>query len=158
MQLYFFFMLLTMSVIFLHEMSPIQWTFSQHCGHWWPGAWAPGHQYPQYWVHTHVFPAVYGLTQWYLQQRELECHDDIMPWEISLHYWPFVRGIHWSLVDSLSIISPLWGESTGHWWIPSVLLAFCEGNLPITGGFPWWKTGNPDLWCFICYEPEQVVE
>ena len=28
-------------------------------------------------------------------------HDDIMTWKCLLHYWPFVRGIHQSLVDSL---------------------------------------------------------
>ena len=25
------------------------------------------------------------------------CHDDIMTWKCSPHYWPFVRGIHWML-------------------------------------------------------------
>ena len=27
-------------------------------------------------------------------------HDDILKWKYFLHYWPFVRGIHQSLVDS----------------------------------------------------------
>ena len=27
-------------------------------------------------------------------------HDDVMTWKHYLHYWPFVRGIHWSPVDS----------------------------------------------------------
>ena len=28
------------------------------------------------------------------------CHDDVIQWKYFLRYWPFVRGIHWSLVDS----------------------------------------------------------
>ena len=36
----FFLMLFT----FLHEISPIQWLFGQHCGCWWTGALAPGYQ------------------------------------------------------------------------------------------------------------------
>ena len=27
-------------------------------------------------------------------------HDDAIKWKQFLHYWPFVRGIHWSPVDS----------------------------------------------------------
>ena len=28
-------------------------------------------------------------------------HDDVIKWKHFPHYWPFVRGIHWSLVNSL---------------------------------------------------------
>ena len=28
-------------------------------------------------------------------------HDEVMTWKHFLHYWPFVRGIHWLPVDSL---------------------------------------------------------
>ena len=28
-------------------------------------------------------------------------HDGKIPWKCFLYYWPFVRGIHWSAVDSL---------------------------------------------------------
>ena len=27
-------------------------------------------------------------------------HDDVKTWKLFPHYWPFVREIHWSLVDS----------------------------------------------------------
>ena len=39
-----------------------------------------------------------------------------------------------------NITCPLWGESTSHWWIP------------IT------KVSDTELWCFIWYAPEQIVE
>ena len=29
-------------MIFMYETGQIQWTFSQHCGYWWPDALAPG--------------------------------------------------------------------------------------------------------------------
>ena len=28
-------------------------------------------------------------------------HDDKIPWKCFLYFWPFVRGIHWSAVDSI---------------------------------------------------------
>ena len=39
--------------------------------------------------------------------------DDVM--KLFAHYWPFVRGIYWSLVE---ITGHLWGESTGYRWTP----------------------------------------
>ena len=38
------------------------------------------------------------------------------------------------------VTGPLWGESTGHRWIP----------LP--------KANDAELWCFVWYAPEQTVE
>ena len=35
-----------------------------------------------------------------LLQNFLNSHDDVIKWKHFLHYWPFVRGIHWSPVDS----------------------------------------------------------
>ena len=55
-------MLPNINVVFLHQTSPVQWIFTQHCGYWWPGAVAPGQQQSQFWVHTHEFPVVYGLN------------------------------------------------------------------------------------------------
>ena len=54
-----------------------------------------------------------------------------------LHYWPFVRGIHWW------VTGPLWGESTGE------SLVICEGNpqvnhWPFVRRIHWWITGP--LW------------
>ena len=36
----------------------------------------------------------------------------------------------------------------------SELLALCEGNLPVTGGFHW----QMDSYVELCYEPKQTVE
>ena len=38
------------------------------------------------------------------------------------------------------VIDPLWGESTGHWWIPLT------------------KAGDTVIWCFLWYAPEQTVK
>ena len=38
------------------------------------------------------------------------------------------------------VTDPLWGESTGHQWIPPA------------------KASDADLWCFLWSEPEQTVE
>ena len=40
----------------------------------------------------------------------------------------------------------------------STLLALCEGNPPVTGGFPSQKTSGAELWCFIWSAPEQTAE
>ena len=40
----------------------------------------------------------------------------------------------------LRVTGPLWGESTGHQWIPPT------------------KASEAELWCFIWSAPEQTVE
>ena len=86
------------------------------------------------------------------------CHDDIIKWKWFLHYWPFVKGIHQWLVDSLykgpvilikmcnSVtykmsrihrLILLWAKMAGvSWWhrgmeMISALLALCEQNQPM---------------------------
>ena len=49
--------------------------------------------------------------------------------------------------DAFYITVPLWGEFTGHWWIP-----------PVTSGFPSQRDSNVELWCFLCYRPEETVK
>ena len=38
------------------------------------------------------------------------------------------------------VTGPLWGESTGHRWIPLT------------------NTGDAELWCFLSFAPEQKIE
>ena len=40
----------------------------------------------------------------------------------------------------------------------SALLALCEENPPVTGGFPSLRAHNSELWCFIWSAPDQTVE
>ena len=40
----------------------------------------------------------------------------------------------------------------------SAFLALCEGNPPVTGGFPSQRDDNVDKWCIIFYWQEPVVE
>ena len=39
----------------------------------------------------------------------------------------------------------------------SALLALCEGNPPVTGGFPLTKASGAELWRFLWSAPEQTV-
>ena len=72
--LFYFLMLFTINVIFLHGISPIQWIFSQHCGYWWPGALTNNNSTSAATLLcTHAFPAVYGLvklTNWWFWARK----------------------------------------------------------------------------------------
>ena len=40
----------------------------------------------------------------------------------------------------IRVTGPLWGESTGDWWIPLT------------------KASDAELWCFLGYAPQQTVE
>ena len=51
--------------------------------------------------------------------------------------------------------SSLWRHQIGTF---SALLALCEGNPPVTTGFPSHRTSNQDLWCSFCCYSEQTVE
>ena len=60
------------------------------------------------------------------------------------HHWPFVCGIHQLQVEEIFSCRDLFvynGECAGPWCRHqmkafSALLALCEGNPPVTGGFP----------------------
>ena len=39
-------------------------------------------------------------SPWQQHPHSDHLHYDVMTWKQFLHYWPFVRGIHWSRVDS----------------------------------------------------------
>ena len=72
-------------------------------------------------------------------------HDGVVVWKHFPKYWPFVRGIHWSLVDweVFFITGPLWGESTG------------------PGGFPSQRASDiyvKPWWSFLCCQLEWAVE
>ena len=45
------------------------------------------------------FPPIYMYGTW-LEHHCARRYDDVIKWKHFLHYWPFVRGIHWSPVDS----------------------------------------------------------
>ena len=53
--------------------------------------------------------------------------------------------------------------SVKSWWchgmeMLSVLLALCEGNPLVTGGFPSQRASNAQLWSFLFCKLEQAVE
>ena len=41
---------------------------------------------------------------------------------------------------------------------PTALLALCEGNPPVTGGFPIQRANNANLLCLLCCSLEKPVE
>ena len=45
-----------------------------------------------------------------------------------------------SLGNIFHVTGPLWGESTGDWWIPLT------------------KASDAEIWCFLWSAPEQTVE
>ena len=57
------------------------------------------------------------------------CHDDVSKWKHFLHCWPFVRGIHWSLVDS-----PHKACNAGLWFFFHLSL----NKRPIKQPICWW--------------------
>ena len=77
---FFFFKILIWSFTAIHNkcsisvISPIQWIFNQHCGHWRPGALAPGYHKPECCIHAHAFTVVYGLTHYVIN-----CFEEILP-------------------------------------------------------------------------------
>ena len=57
-------------------------------------------------------------------------HNDVIKWKYFPRYWPFVRGIHRSPVNS-----PHKGQWRGALILFFDLLVFCAGNSPVTGEF-----------------------
>ena len=44
-----------------------------------------------------IIPGIQVTVPWCIHPAK---HDDVIKWKHFLHYWPFVQGIHWSLVTS----------------------------------------------------------
>ena len=75
---------------------------------------------------------------------------------------------NWQLIIHVLIKLPVWHLLPCHppkGLVPhddmetlSALLALCEGNPPVTGGFPSQRSSNADLWCFLGCYPEQAVQ
>ena len=61
-------------------------------------------------------------------------------------------------IVSLSFPVDLCDTFTQFMMTSSALLALCVGNSPVTGEFPPTKASDTELWCFLCYAPEQTVE
>ena len=59
---WYFLIVFPITVMFIYEIGPIQWIFSQHCGYWWPDTLTPVHQHLQWWVCKYTFALVYGLN------------------------------------------------------------------------------------------------
>ena len=47
-------------------------------------------------IYTYINEQCHHLMRWWF----FACHDDVIKWKHFLRYWPFVRGIHWSPVNS----------------------------------------------------------
>ena len=62
-------------------------------------------------------------------------HDDIMKWKYFLHYRPFVRAIHQSLVDSLYKGPAMWNFR----FFMSAQTS-CSTNIHLTSDLRWWRS------------------
>ena len=74
-------------VIFLYEISPIQWLLSLHCGYWWPSALVPWHRQPLCWIYTHAFPTVYGFKKFKIKKKTLLAFSTIYQHWYDVGYW-----------------------------------------------------------------------
>ena len=71
------------------------------------------------------------LPYWYDQDEvtdkffthKLNLFNEISPW-LLFHIWQSYMKTSW-LWSAFSITSPLWGESTSHWWIPLTKSQWC---------------------------------
>ena len=68
------------------------------------------------------------------QLRVWRHHEDVMTRKRFPCYWPFVRGIHRQPVDSPD-----------------------KGPVPATGGFPWQRASDAELWCFFEVSPNKLL-
>ena len=112
------------------------------------------------------------------------------PWKLRVQNdWAKPRTMMTSLNgNSFRVTAPLWGESTGHRWIPLTKASDAElwcflwsapkqtfeqtietlwfetpshenaRNPPVTRGFPPTKASGAELWCFLWSAPEQTIE
>ena len=108
----------------------LRWISSKNRNHFdkclkwmWSRCWFPGSLVALRWRHKE--------HQGVLNHQPLDCLLNIMVELTSKE------------ISKVRVTDPLWGDSAGDRWIPvakGVLLALCEGNLPMTRGIPSQKT------------------
>ena len=90
-------------------------------------------------------------------------HDDVIKWKNFPRYWPFVRGIHWWLVDSPHKIfrqGPTYFESP--LWTAAASFEYCcrwVGNGPCSRYITWYSLGKLLLfgkWIELDYFPRKI--
>ena len=87
-------------------------------------------------------------------RREQHYNDVIMTTMAILFAQPFINGV-WTVGSVVcNILLCLQDMLLCSWWrhrmeIFSALLALCEGNPPVTGGFSLTKANDAELWCFL---------
>ena len=85
--------------------------------------------YGSFWVHLSAYPSFCYLR----------LHDDVIKWKLVPRYWPFVRGIHWSPVNSLH--KGQWREAL----MFSLIYALNERLSKQSQGW-WFETPSRSLW------------
>ena len=101
-----------------------------------------------------VYKLIDVMFDFFIHVEHLPSHDDVIKWKHLPHYWPFVRGIHQSPVNSLhkgqwrgnSMFSLIWEWKNG-------LVNNCEsGDLRR----PSWRYCNACIVGFIGYSKHHV--
>ena len=84
---------------------------------------------------VHAAPRVWCFTKWkHLNDRMTLLHDDVIKWKHFPRYWPFVRGVYRSPVNS---------PNKGQWRGALMFFFICVSKLP----WGWWfETLSRPLW------------
>ena len=76
------------------------------------------------------------MCSWWNKSQQ---HDDVIKWKHFPHYWPFVRGIHWSPVDS-----PYKGQWCGALMVSLILCMSKRLNIQLR--HRWFEMPSCSLW------------
>ena len=98
------------------------------------------------WLYKHHVPCEYLLSRTWIHTM-MSRHDDVIKWKLFPRYWPFVRGIHRSLVNS-----PHKGQ-----WRGALMFSLIWRLSKQSWGW-WFETQSCQLWryCNGTYSSEQV--
>ena len=87
-------------------------------------------------------------NKWYLWHHPTGTHDDVIKWKHFPRYWPFLKGIHQSTVDSLTM--PNYAELSSFLWSAPE-----KKRLSKQARRRWFETLSHSLWCH-CNKVHQI--
>ena len=120
---------------------------------------------------TEIYPIPRYTRPWYIRstlyyqntiplQEMAQCHDDVIKWKHFPRYWPFVRGIHWS---------PLNSRHKVQWRRALMFTLICPPNKRLSKqSWGWWFempscslwrhfNGHADQWMDHYWHPKSTV-
>ena len=125
----------TFSLNVLKDLICCHWTFWMMSSDWWKQI------QNFYWSNKFCFQH-FVCWRWQGKTTMTDCsqlHDDVIKWKHFPHHWPFVQGIHRSLVNS---------QHKGQWHGPLMLSLICTLDKRLsTQSWGWWyEMPSHSLW------------